>query len=140
MNKIILTLAALALIFVGNSQQEKRGGRFFDLNNPDYKSIYPWPKGPLIETKIESPEIVLNEKKEHGKQLEKRSLTKIKAKLAEKIKAKIAKKVQAKIAAKGIPIPQKIQAKIFAKIGGHKVAKGGPKKRSVDCGYLLCRN
>ena len=127
MKRIISTLylAAVVLMFVGNSQEEKRGGRFFDLNNPDYKSIYPW-FGP-IETKIESPEIVLNEKKEHGKQLEKRSLTKIKAKLAEKIKAKIAKKVQAKIAAKGIPIPQKIQAKIFAKIGGHKAAKGGRK-------------
>ena len=37
MNKIILTLAAVLLIFVENSQQEKRGGRFFDLNNPDYK-------------------------------------------------------------------------------------------------------
>ena len=125
MNKIILILAAMVLIFVGNSEQEKRAGRFFDLNNPDYKSIYPWPKESSIETKVESPEIVLNEKKD-GKQLEKRSLRKIKEKLAEKLKAKIAKKVQTKIAAKGIPIPQNIQAKIFAKI-----TKGGPKKRSA---------
>ena len=55
MNKIILTLAALVLIFVENSQQEERGGRFFDLNNPDYKSIYPWPKESSIGTKEESP-------------------------------------------------------------------------------------
>ena len=137
MNKIILTLAAVVLIFVENSQQEKRGGRFFDLNNPDYKSIYPWPKESSIGTKEESPKTVL---KEHEKHLEKRSLTKIKEKLAEKLKAKIAKKVQAKIAAKGIPIPPKLQDKIFAKIGGHKVAKGGPKKRSVNCGFLICRD
>ena len=61
--------------------------------------------------------------KEHEKHLVKRSLTKIKEKIAAKTKAKIAKKVQAKIAAKRIPIPSKLQAKIFAKIGGHKVAK-----------------
>ena len=78
--------------------------------------------------------------KEDEKHLEKRSLTKIKEKIAEKTKAKIAKKVQAKIAAKGIQIPPKLQAKIFAKIGGHKVAKGGPKKRSANCGFLICRD
>ena len=78
--------------------------------------------------------------KEHEKHLIKRSLTKIKEKIAAKTKAKIAKKVQAKIAAKRIPIPSKLQAKILAKIGGHKVAKGGPKKRSANCGFLICRD